>query len=164
MAFNLKTDSELSKEEKYKLLISQIKSLTEGESNFTANISNITSAVRSSFESFLWTGFYFKDPEKENELVLGPFQGKVACTRIHFGKGVCGTAAQKKETQIAGNVDEFPGHIVCDPDSKSEIVVPVIKNGKTVAVLDIDGNMPYNFDDTDKYYLEKLIESILHLF
>lgn len=164
MAFSLKTDPSLSKEEKYKLLISQIKILTEGESNFTANISNITSAVKNSFESFLWTGFYFTDPEKESELVLGPFQGNVACTRIPFGKGVCGTAALKKESLIVGNVDEFPGHIVCDPDSKSEIVIPVIKDGKTVAVLDIDSDMPDNFDDTDKYYLEKLTESILHLF
>lgn len=164
MAFNLKTDQALSKEEKYKLLISQINSLTEDESNFTANISNITSAVKNSFENFLWTGFYFTDPENENELVLGPFQGKVACTRIHFGKGVCGTAAQKKETLTVGNVDEFPGHIVCDSDSKSEIVIPFIKNGKTVAVLDIDSDRPDNFDDTDRFYLEKLAENILHLF
>lgn len=164
MAFNLKTDTGLSKEERYRLMLSQINSLISDENNFIANTANIVSVLKNSFEDFLWVGFYFTDKENQNELVLGPFQGNVACTRISFGKGVCGTSALKKETIIVGNVDEFPGHIVCDSNSRSEIVVPVIKNHKVMGVLDIDSGKADNFDESDKLYLEKLISDISILF
>ncbi|MBK8553091.1 MAG: GAF domain-containing protein [Ignavibacteria bacterium] len=164
MSFELKTDNTLSKEEKYKSLLPQINSLISGEKNFITNLANITSALKYSMDDFLWVGFYLKDPDTNTELVLGPFQGRVACTRIPFGKGVCGASAQRKETIIVEDVDEFPGHIVCDSLSKSEIVVPVLKGGQSVAVLDIDSEVLNNFDMTDKKYLEELIKNILHLF
>jgi GAF domain-containing protein len=162
MAFEIKTDNTLSKEEKYKVLIPQIRSLISGEKNFIANLANITSALKYSFDNFIWVGFYLT--EENDELVLGPFQGRLACTRIPFGKGVCGTSALEKETVIIDDVDKFPGHIVCDSLSKSEIAVPVIKDGQTIAVLDIDSDVYNNFDLADKKYLEELIENILHLF
>lgn len=164
MAFEIKTDNSLSKEEKYKSLLPQINSLIEDESNFIANISNITSVLKYSFDNFLWVGFYFIDKENSDELVLGPFQGRVACTRITIGKGVCGTSAERKETVIVEDVDKFPGHIVCDSLSKSEIVIPIFKNYEVIGVLDIDSNVLNNFDETDKKYLEELIENINHLF
>lgn len=164
MAFEIKTDNSLSKEDKYKSILPQINSLIEGEANFIANISNITSVIKHSFDNFLWVGFYFLDNKNQNELVLGPFQGRVACTRIALGKGVCGTSAEKKETVIVDDVDNFPGHIVCDSLSKSEIVVPIIKNNVTIGVLDIDSDVLNNFDETDKKYLKELIANINHLF
>lgn len=164
MAFEIKTDNSLSKEEKYKSLLPQINSLIEDESNFIANISNITSVLKYSFDNFLWVGFYFLDNKNQNALVLGPFQGRVACTRITIGKGVCGTSAERKETVIVEDVDKFPGHIVCDSLSKSEIVIPIFKNYEVIGVLDIDSNVLNNFDETDKKYLEELIENINHLF
>lgn len=163
MSFDLKTDNSLSKEKKYELVIPQILSLIKDEVNLITNLANITSALKYSFEDFLWVGFYLRDGSK-NELVLGPFQGRVACSRIPFGKGVCGTAAQKKETIVVDNVDKFPGHIVCDALSKSEIVVPIVKDRDSIAVLDIDSGRLDNFDKTDKHYLEKITESILYLF
>lgn len=164
MSFDLKTDNTLSKEEKYKSLLPQINSLISGERNLITNLANITSALKYSMNNFLWVGFYLTDRESDTELTLGPFQGRVACTRIPFGKGVCGVSAQKKETIIVEDVDKFPGHIVCDSLSKSEIVVPVIKNGQAVAVLDIDSEILNNFDLTDKKHLEELIKNILHIF
>lgn len=164
MDFEIKTDNSLSKEDKYKSILPQINSLIEGEANFIANISNITSVLKHSFDNFLWVGFYFLDNKNQNELVLGPFQGRVACTRIALGKGVCGTSAEKKETVIVDDVDNFPGHIVCDSLSKSEIVVPIIKNNVTIGVLDIDSDVLNNFDETDKKYLKELIANINHLF
>lgn len=164
MAFELKTDFSLSKEEKYKSILPQINSLIEDETDFIANISNITSVLKYSFENILWVGFYFLDKENQNELILGPFQGRVACTRIAIGKGVCGTSAEKMETIIVEDVEKFPGHIVCDSLSKSEIVVPVNKNGEFKGVLDIDSDVLKNFDETDKKYLEKLIQNIIYLF
>jgi len=163
MSFELKTDSQLSKEEKYKSLLPQINSLISDEKNFIANLANITSALKYSFEDFLWVGFYLKEKDKD-ELVLGPFQGRVACSRMPFGKGVCGATAAKKETIIVEDVDKFPGHIVCDALSRSEIVVPVIINQKAVGVLDIDSDRFGNFDETDKIFLEELIKSISYLF
>ncbi|HMS33323.1 MAG TPA: GAF domain-containing protein [Ignavibacteria bacterium] len=164
MSYELKTDSSLSKEEKYSALIPQINSLIEDEINFIANLANITSALKYSFEDFLWVGFYLRDENKKDEIVLGPFQGRVACTRIVFGKGVCGTSALRKETIIVENVDKFPGHIVCDSLSKSEIVIPVVKNGETVAVLDIDSDKLSNFDQTDRKFLEEIVRNINHIF
>ncbi|MEO6693592.1 MAG: GAF domain-containing protein [Ignavibacteria bacterium] len=161
MSFELKTSENLSKEKKYQLLLSQIKSITDGEKNFISNLANITSALKYSFEDFIWVGFYLKE---NNELVLGPFQGRVACTRIPFGKGVCGTAAAKKETIIIDDVNNFPGHIVCDSLSKSEIVIPIVIGKEVEGVLDIDSGKLNNFDETDKNFLEQLIENISYLF
>ena len=164
MSFELKTASGISKHEKYELLLSQIDALIDGESNLITNLANITSALKYSMDNFLWIGFYLSDDLKSDELVLGPFQGRVACTRIPFGKGVCGTAAETRKTVIVDDVDKFPGHIVCDSLSKSEIVVPVLKNNQTIAILDIDSDVHSNFDETDKLYLEKIINNINHIF
>ncbi|MBK6539400.1 MAG: GAF domain-containing protein [Ignavibacteria bacterium] len=164
MTFELKISKGLSKEERYKLLLPQIDALIKDEINFIANISNITSVLRYSFDNFLWVGFYFTDNNNPGELVLGPFQGRVACTRIKFGQGVCGTSAERKETIIVNDVNEFPGHIVCDSLSKSEIVLPVLKNGKVLGVLDIDSERYGNFDETDKKFLSKMLENILNIF
>ncbi len=164
MTFELKISKGLLKEERYKLLLPQIDALIKDEINFIANISNITSVLRYSFDNFLWVGFYFTDNNNPGELVLGPFQGRVACTRIKFGQGVCGTSAERKETIIVNDVNEFPGHIVCDSLSKSEIVVPVLKNGKVLGVLDIDSERYGNFDETDKKFLSKMLENILNIF
>lgn len=163
MSFDLNINERLSKEEKYKNLLPQISELIKDEKNLIANLGNIASAIKYTFEDFLWVGFYIKEKNKD-ELVLGPFQGRVACTRMEFGKGACGATAAKKETIIVDDVDKFPGHIVCDALSKSEIVVPVIVYGKTYGVLDIDSDKPSNFDMIDKEYLEKLIKNIIYLF
>jgi L-methionine (R)-S-oxide reductase len=150
-----------TKDEIYSELLPQIKSLIEDESDLIANLANVTSALKQAFPSFSWVGFYLM---KGGELVLGPFQGKLACTRIKIGSGVCGTAVLKKETIIVPDVEEFPGHIYCDPDSRSEIVVPIIKDGEVLGVLDIDSYELDNFDETDKFYLEKLVEILLEKF
>ncbi len=150
-----------TKEEIYSELLPQIKSLIEGETDLIANLANVTSALKQAFESFSWVGFYLM---KEGELVLGPFQGKLACTRIKIGSGVCGTSALKKETIIVPDVEKFPGHIYCDPDSKSEIVVPIIKDGEVLGVLDIDSYRLNNFDKVDKIYLEKLVDLLVSKF
>jgi GAF domain-containing protein len=150
-----------TKEEKYKSLIPQLKSLVEGEPDLIANISNIIAAIKQGM-NFFWVGVYFV---KQNELVLGPFQGPVACTRIGFGKGVCGTAWKEKRTVIVEDVDKFPGHISCSSDSRSEIVVPCIKKGEVFAVLDIDSDRLNDFDEIDKKYLElvaQIIEKVQH--
>jgi len=143
----------LSKGEKYESLLPQIESLVEGENDLIANIANICSALKYSLDGFFWVGVYFK---KGNELVLGPFQGTVACTRIKIPDGVCGKAVQAKAAIIVGDVNKFPGHIACSSDSKSEIVVPIFKGDGVSAVLDVDSDKFANFNDTDKYYLEKI--------
>jgi len=150
-----------TKDEIYSELLPQIKSLIEDESDLIANLANVTSALKQAFPSFSWVGFYLM---KGGELVLGPFQGKLACTRIKIGSGVCGTAVLKKETIIVPDVEKFPGHIYCDPDSRSEIVVPIIKDGEVLGVLDIDSYELDNFDERDKFYLEKLVEILLEKF
>lgn len=164
MSTEIKLSSYLSKEEKYKLLLPQIDSLIAGEKSLISNLANITSVLKYSFEDFLWVGFYLLDENKKEELILGPFQGRAACTRIPFGKGVCGVSAEKKETIIVDDVDKFPGHIVCDSLSKSEIVTPVVMGDRSVAVLDIDSDRLNNFNLTDKKYLEELINNIKHIF
>lgn len=164
MAFTIDTSASSNKSEIYKTLIPQITSLIGDENNLIANLGNICAALKYSFDSFIWVGFYLKSKDNKNELVLGPFQGRVACTRIKLGKGVCGKAAEDKTSVIVNDVNEFPGHIVCDPLSKSEIVIPVTINDETVAVLDIDSGEFSNFDETDKEYLEKMIGSIKHIF
>ena len=152
-----------SLEEKYKLLIKQLKELLNRNDHELSNLSNLTSALKQTFNKISWVGFYLYDKEK---LYLGPFQGKVACTIIEIGNGVCGTAAAKKETIIVPDVDKFPGHIACDSESKSEIVLPIInKDGELFGVLDIDSSEYNSFNETDKIYFEEicklLVEEIL---
>ena len=146
-----------SKTEQYETIIPQILAIVEGEPNQTANLANVAAALKEQF-GWLWVGFYLVD--KEDELVLGPFQGPVACTRIRKGKGVCGTAWQKAETIIVPDVEKFPGHIACSSASKSEIVVPIIKNGTAIGVLDVDSEQLNAFDETDKTFLENLIDQL----
>lgn len=154
----IETNSDLmSKEEKYKSLLPQLQGLVAGEKDLIANLANISAAIKEYF-GFFWVGFYLV---KNEELVLGPFQGTVACTRIRYGKGVCGSSWEKKETIIVPNVDEFPGHIACSSASKSEIVVPVFTNEKVIAVLDIDSDSFNAFDATDQLYLEKIVNLIV---
>lgn len=143
-----------SKEERYNELLPQLKSLLEGETDVIANMANICAALKFGMH-FFWVGFYLV---KHEQLVLGPFQGPIACTRIHYGKGVCGTSWQKKETIIVDDVEAFPGHIACSALSKSEIVLPLFDNNKNVfAVLDIDSDELKTFDKTDELYLNKII-------
>lgn len=138
----------------YDSLIPQIKALVGDETDLVANLANVAAAIKQTF-GFFWVGFYLV---KDDELVLGPFQGPIACTRIALGKGVCGTSWEKGETIVVDDVDAFPGHIACSSLSKSEIVVPVTKNGDVVAVLDIDSDTLSTFDETDAHYLNNLCE------
>jgi len=143
-----------SVEEKYKLLIKQLSGLLNSEDPLISNLSNLTAALKQTFDKISWVGFYIFE---ERKLYLGPFQGKVACTSIEPGKGVCGTSAVNKESIIVADVDKFPGHIVCDTDSKSEIVVPIInKDGSLYGVLDLDSTEYSAFNDIDKKYLEEI--------
>ena len=143
------------KEEQYKLLTSQIASLIDGEKDMIAVMSNVAAAIHQTM-GFWWTGFY---RVIDNELVLGPFQGPVACMHIPYGKGVCGTAWQRAETIIVPDVEQFPGHIACSSESKSEIVVPVFgREGKVMAVFDIDSEHLATFDDIDRKYLEEICQ------
>lgn len=142
-----------SKKDKYGSLLPQLKALVEGEQDLTANLANIAAAIRQTF-GFFWVGFYLV---KGNELVLGPFQGPVACTRVAFGKGVCGTAWKNATTTVVEDVEKFPGHIACSSASKSEIVVPIFDQAGMVAgVLDIDEDKYAMFNETDQLYLEKV--------
>lgn len=146
----------LSKKEKYEALIPQIEALVMGEPDLTANLANIAAALKYGM-GFFWVGFYLV---KEDELVLGPFQGPIACTRIRKGKGVCGTTWAKGETIVVPNVDEFPGHIACSSDSKSEIVLPAFKHGEVALILDVDSDQLNDFDSTDAEALERLMRVI----
>ena len=139
-----------SKEERYEALIPQLKSLISTETDQIANYANVSAALKEVFD-FLWVGFY---RVSNKVLVLGPFQGPIACSRIAFGKGVCGFAWQEGKTVIVPDVDQFPGHIACSSRSKSEIVVPVVKEAKILAVLDVDSELLNNFDEIDAKYLE----------
>ncbi len=148
----IKGDTKL---EKYQSILPQIKALVEGESDITANMANVCAALKFGF-NFFWVGFYLI---KDNQLVLAPFQGPVACTRINLGKGVCGTAWQKNEVIIVDDVDTFPGHIACSSLSKSEIVLPVYNSKKEIiGVLDIDSENYSTFDETDKLYLQRIVD------
>ncbi len=155
MAENLVTDKKASLDEQYVLLVKQIKSLLNKNENILSNLSNFTAALKQTFEKISWVGFYIFDGTK---LYLGPFQGKIACTEIKIGSGVCGTAAEKRTTIIVPDVDKFPGHIACDVDSKSEIVVPIIKEDKLWGVLDLDSSSYNSFNNTDQKYLEELVK------
>ncbi len=146
-----------TKEEKYEALIPQIKGLLDGEEDLVANLANVAAALREQFGWF-WVGFYLV---KNEELVLGPFQGPVACTRIRKGRGVCGSSWKQKATLIVPDVEKFPGHIACSSLSRSEIVVPIIRNREVLGVLDVDSSALDEFDVTDQHYLERII-SLIH--
>jgi len=151
-----------SKQEQYQSLFPQIKSLLDGEPDLIANMANTVAALKEQF-GWLWVGFYVVKKSvgyNQDELVLAPFQGPVACTRIKKGKGVCGASWAEAKTLIVPDVEKFPGHIACSSLSKSEIVVPVIRNGEVLAVLDIDSEHPDQFDITDQYFLEQITELI----
>lgn len=161
MSENLIIDINASKSEKYEALLPQIESLIAYETSLTANLANVSAALREAF-GWWWVGFYLVDGE---ELVLGPFQGPVACTRIRFGRGVCGTAWKEAKSQLVPDVEKFPGHIACSSASVSEIVIPVIdKNGKVLAVLDVDSERYDVLDETDVHYLEKLAAMVAEKF
>jgi L-methionine (R)-S-oxide reductase len=156
MTEELHIAQDLGKAQKYEQLLPQIETLMEGEDNLIANLANISAALKQTFNIW-WAGFYLVEG---NELVLGPFQGPIACTRIQQGKGVCGTAFAQKKTILVPDVDQFPGHIACSANSRSEIVVPIIKNSQVLMVLDVDSSAMNDFDATDQLYLEKLAEMI----
>lgn len=149
-----------SKVDKYDTLLNQIRSLTEGETNLVANLANTAAALHQTF-GFWWVGFYLVE---DQQLVLGPFQGPIACTRIAKGRGVCGTAWSHNQTIVVPDVDAFPGHIACSSASKSEIVIPIRKSGVVVAVLDVDSNVLNDFDSIDQSQLEALCELVSHWF
>jgi GAF domain-containing protein len=142
----------------YDLLLKQLPHVLEGEKNAITNLANFSALLFNSMENVNWVGFYLYDG---NELVLGPFQGKPACVRLQLGKGVCGTSFQNNETLVVANVDEFPGHIACDAESKSEIVIPLEHNGKLYGVLDIDSPIYNRFDSDDRTNLEELVNSLI---
>ncbi len=146
-----------TKEEQYQSLIPQIKGLLTGEDDLIANLANVAAALKEQF-NWLWVGFYLI---KNDELVLGPFQGPVACTRIKKGRGVCGGSWQQEKTLIVDDVEKFPGHIACSSSSKSEIVIPIFKNNNVVAVLDVDSSELSTFNETDQKYLEQIVQ-LLH--
>ncbi|HEY3403545.1 MAG TPA: GAF domain-containing protein [Ohtaekwangia sp.] len=157
MAEELIISASANKKERYETLLPQIEALISDESDVVANLSNIAAALKQSL-NFFWVGFYLV---KNDQLVLGPFQGPIACTRINFGKGVCGTSWKEKRTILVPNVDEFPGHIACSSASKSEIVLPAFsKTGDVKLVLDVDSDQLNDFDEVDKSALEKLMRLI----
>src|SRR5688500_16092228 len=142
-----------TKEEQYESLLPQVKALLEGEQDLVANLANVAAALKEQF-GWLWVGFYLV---KNNELVLGPFQGPVACTRIKKGRGVCGASWEQGRTLIVPDVEKFPGHIACSSLSRSEIVVPLFYNGNVIGVLDVDATNLDVFDETDQHYLEQVV-------
>ncbi len=154
MAEELHIASTEDKRKKYEILLPQAKALIESEENLIANLANISAAIQQTF-SFLWVGFYLVD---EAELVLGPFQGPIACTRIKFGKGVCGTSWKERKTIVVDDVDSFPGHIACSSLSRSEIVVPVFDKEEVRLILDVDSEKICGFDEIDREYLENISE------
>ncbi|AIW82912.1 GAF domain-containing protein [Bacillus mycoides] len=147
-----------SREEQYETVIKQLDALLTGEPNVVANLSNASALLNQFLDRVNWVGFYVTEG---NQLVLGPFQGMPACVRIPFGRGVCGVAAETKTTQLVADVHQFPGHIACDSASNSEIVVPIMKEGNIIGVLDIDSPEKNRFDEVDQHYLEKFVETLL---
>ena len=156
MAEDLQISTSLSKEEQYQSLLPQIKALITGEADLIANLGNICASLKEQFK-WLWVGFYLV---KGDELVLGPFQGPVACTRIKMGRGVCGTAWQQQQTIIVPDVNEFPGHIACSSASVSEIVLPLFKGVDIIGVLDVDSEHAAHFDNVDERYLTQILKLI----
>jgi len=156
MAETLFIPQEATKQDKYESLVPQVEALIAGEPDLTANLANIAAALKYGM-GFFWVGFYMV---KEDQLVLGPFQGPIACTRINLGKGVCGSSWKEARTFIVPDVDQFPGHIACSGDSKSEIVLPIIREGKVLGVLDVDSDRLNEFDEVDQRYLEQIIDML----
>jgi GAF domain-containing protein len=149
------------KDARYAALAGELAAVTAGEGNLTSRMATTACLLHHAFDAFLWTGFYLVDPEKENELVVGPYQGSLGCLRIPFGQGVCGTAAERRETLIVADVHAFPGHIACDAAANSEIVAPVFDpGGRLIAVLDIDSDRPAAFDEIDGKWLERILAGI----
>jgi GAF domain-containing protein len=148
-----------TKKEKYVSLLPQIKALTESESSFIANLANTSAALKETF-GFFWVGFYLVEGE---QLVLGPFQGPIACTRIAFGKGVCGAAWERKEAVLVPDVEQFPGHIACSSLSKSEVVIPLIRNNEVIGVMDVDSDQLNDFDEVDVKFLSELCTWLVSL-
>ena len=156
MAENLVLSVSAEKKDRYEVLVPQIAALVEGEKDVIANLSNVVAALRQTM-GFFWVGFYLV---KDNQLVLGPFQGPIACTRINFGKGVCGTSWKEKRTILVPDVEEFPGHIACSSDSRSEVVLPGFKGEEVTLVLDVDSDKLNDFDEVDVIYLEKVMRIV----
>ena len=146
----------MNKQVDYQLLLSQVKAMVKDESDPVANMANVAALIQEAFR-FWWTGFY---RVIDHQLVLGPFQGPVACTRIGFGKGVCGTSWKEKKTLVVEDVEQFPGHIACSSESRSEIVVPLLKGEEVIGVLDIDSEKLATFDEIDKVWLEQIAEVV----
>ncbi len=147
------------KAQRYAAVAAEIAAVLDGETNLVARMATVSSMLANSFETYFWTGFYVVDPAKARELVVGPYQGTLGCMRIAFGRGVCGTAAAERKTQVVEDVHAFPGHIACDSRSASEIVVPVFDaRGELIAVFDVDSEVPAAFDDVDKEWLERILQ------
>lgn len=159
MSKELIVNKSLTEKEIYESLIPRIEALIDESLPVVSNLANVSSALKEAFEKISWVGFYLR---KNDKLLLGPFQGKTACTTIEFGKGVCGTAAEKMETVIVNDVDKFPGHIACDSGSRSEIVVPIVVKNQVVGVLDIDSYTYSAFNSTDEKYLEQLVNILIN--
>ena len=158
MADSVIINPSLQPQEKYNLLLQQLDSLVLKNDNQISSLANFSAALKQLFSKISWVGFYLYDGIK---LYLGPFQGKVACTNIEIGKGVCGKAAELKQTIVVSDVKKFPGHIACDSDSKSEIVIPLVKDDKLLGVLDLDSADYNSFDETDKHYLEQMCKFLV---
>lgn len=151
----------MEKESLYAQVEGEIYSVTAGEEYIIANMASVCSLLNSAFEDFYWVGFYIVDPKKQEELVVGPYQGTLGCLRITYGRGVCGAAAKTKKTQIVDNVHDFSGHIACDSETNSEIVVPVFNNeDELIAVFDVDSTKYSTFDETDQLWLEKILNKV----
>ncbi len=158
MSYAVRTDRPADKAARYAEIADEIAAVLDGEPDRTARMATVASMLHEAFEAFFWTGFYVVDPSRERELVVGPYQGTLGCLRIAFGRGVCGTAAETGEIQLVPDVDAFPGHIACDSRSKSEIVLPVRdREGRLIAVLDVDSDRPAAFDETDAEWLGKIV-------
>ena len=156
-AFNEKS-LPAQKDARYRDVAAEIASVLEGERNVTARMATVASMLAASFDHYFWTGFYVVDPDKPDELVVGPYQGTLGCLRIAFGRGVCGTAAATRQTQLVADVNAFPGHVACDSRSLSEVVVPVLgPSGDLIAVFDVDSDRPAAFDETDTRWLETIL-------
>lgn len=150
----------MDKRARYEEVGKEIAAVLDGETNLTARMATVSNILHHAFDHYFWTGFYIVDPEKTEELVVGPYQGTMGCLRIPFGKGVCGTAAASRKTQIVDDVHAFPGHIPCDARSESEIVVPVLNGkGDLIAVFDVDSDQKAQFDDADKTGLEGILSA-----
>ena len=150
----------MDKAHRYAAVAQEIAAVLEGEPNLTARMATVTAMLAASFEHYFWTGFYVVDPDRDRELVVGPYQGTLGCLRIAFGRGVCGAAAATAETQLVPDVHAFPGHIACDGRSASEVVVPVFdRDGKLIAVFDVDATEPAAFDSVDATWLEVILKA-----